>query len=341
MTEEEVPDPLAEYHVTAWMIDRYVIKVQMNPSPDQRAPYYITSFEKIPGALIGYALPDMLEDVQAICNAAARALVNNLSIASGPQVVINDLVLQPGEDDNLYPWKRWHVSYDPMVASSSSKPIDFYQPKSNAAELLGVYEKWAVMADEISSIPRYMTGSEKVGGAGRTASGLAMLMSNAAKTLQNVAAQIDRDILHPLIFQLFNTIMVTQPGVLRGDETVHVKGVNHATKREQDRMRQLEFLQLTANPIDMAIVGPEGRANVLRGVASNLGLDHERVIPDDDEVEARLASVGAPTSGQPDPSQVPGPQDPRAGPEEARKQTGVEDMFTNQATGRPGMRAGG
>jgi len=341
MTEEEIPDPLQEYHVTAWMIDRYVIKVQLNPSPDQRAPYYITSFEKIPGALIGYALPDMLEDVQQICNAAARSMVNNLSISSGPQVVINDLLLQPGEDDTLFPWKRWHVSYDPMVASSSTRPIDFFQPSSNAAELLGVYEKWAVMADEISSIPRYMTGSEKVGGAGRTASGLAMLMSNAAKTLQNVAAQIDRDIMHPLILHLFNTIMVTQPGVLRGDETVHVKGVNHATKREQDRMRQLEFLQLTANPIDMAIVGPEGRANVLRGVASNLGLDHERVIPGDEEVEARLAGAGAPVPGQPDPSQIPGPQEGRAGPEQVRQEQGMEQMFTNQATGRPGMRAGG
>lgn len=342
MTEEDIEDPLTEYHVTAWMIDRYVIKVQLSPVPDERPPYYITSFEKIPGALIGYALPDMLEDVQQICNAAARALVNNLSIASGPQVVINDAVVQPGEDDSLYPWKRWHVEYDPMVASSSAKPIDFFQPESNAAELLGVYEKWAVMADEISSIPRYMTGGDKVGGAGRTASGLAMLMSNAAKTLQNVAAQIDRDIMYPLVLHLFNMIMITQPGVLRGDETVHVKGVNHAAKREQDRMRQLEFLQLTANPIDMAIVGPEGRANVLRSVASNLGLDHERLIPDDDEVESRLAGIQqGQLPGQAPPGQVPAPKDGRAGPEQVRKETGVEDMFTNQATGRPGMRAGG
>ena len=32
-----------------------------------------------------------------------------------------------------------------------------------------------------------------------------MLMSNAAKTLQNVAAQIDNDITAPLIQHLFNT----------------------------------------------------------------------------------------------------------------------------------------
>ena len=348
MSEEKIPDPLTEYHVTAWMIDRFIIKVQLNPTPDARPPYFITSFEKIPGALIGYALPDLLEDVQQICNAAARSLVNNLSIASGPQVIINDEVLQPGEDDGLFPWKRWHVSYDPMVASASTKPIDFYQPESNAAELLGVFEKWSAMGDEISSIPRYMTGNEKVGGAGRTASGLAMLMSNAAKTLQNVAAQIDNDIMKPILTQLFNTIMVTQPGELRGDESIAVKGVTHAVKREQDRMRQLEFLQLTANPIDMAILGPEGRANVLRSVASNLGLDHERIMPDDEEIAAKMQAAqqqaeGAPPDGggQPSAAQTPGPKDARAGPEAVRQQTGVEGQFTNQATGRPGMRAGG
>ena len=40
------------------------------------------------------------------------------------------------------------------------------------------------MADDVSAIPRYMTGGAQAGGAGRTASGLSMLMSNAAKTLQ-------------------------------------------------------------------------------------------------------------------------------------------------------------
>ena len=356
MTEQEIADPRAEYYVTAWLIDRFVIKVQLNPSPDRRAPYYLSSFEKIPGALLGYGLPDLLEDVQQICNAAVRSLVNNLSISSGPQVVINDEVLQAGEDDQLYPWKRWHVSYDPMVASATAKPIDFFQPDSNASELLGVYEKWSMMADEISSIPRYMVGSEKVGGAGRTASGLAMLMSNASKTLQNVAATIDRDIIEPILIQLFNMIMITQPGTLRGDEVINVKGVNHAVKREQDRMRQLEFLQLTANPIDMSIMGLEGRANVLRSVASNLGLEHERTVPDGDDILALMqqqqqqqltaqqggqpAPPGAQPGAQPgNPQQMPAPEPGRAGPEQVRRSTGVEQQFTNQATGRQGMKA--
>jgi len=348
MPEAKVPDAQAEYFVTAWLIDRWVIKVQINKSTNNRAPYYISSFEKVPGAMVGDGLPDLLEDVQTVCNAAARSLVNNASIASGPQVVINDEVIDPNDDDELYPWKRWHVNFDPSLVTSGQQPVTFFQPNMNVQELMTIYEKWNSMGDEISAIPRYMTGNEKVGGAGRTASGLAMLMGNASKTLQNVAASIDRDVIEPLLTELFDMVMLTQPGVFKGDELIVVKGVNHAVKREQDRMRQLEFLQLTANPIDMAIVGPEGRANILRSVAQNLGLDHERVLPDDEEIRANMAMQaqgaqqqqpgGVPPEQGGDPNQTPRPKDDRAGPEAARAE--VEGDFTGP-TGRPGMRAGG
>ena len=347
MDESKVPDATAEYFVTAWLVDQWVIKAQINKTSDNRPPYYISSFEKVPGAIIGDGLPDLLNDVQTVCNSAARALVNNASIASGPQVVINDDVMDPADDDELYPWKRWHCNYDPSLVTSGNQPVTFFQPNMNAPELMGIYEKWNSMGDEISAIPRYMTGNEKVGGAGRTASGLAMLMGNASKTLQNIAASIDRDVIEPLLHELFDMVMLTQPGVFKGDELIVVKGVNHAVKREQDRMRQLEFLQLTANPIDMAIVGPEGRANVLRSVAQNLGLDHERVLPDDDEIRANIAQQqaaaqqqqgGVPADKGGDPNQTPAPKDGRAGPEAAREE--VEGDFTGP-TGRPGMRAGG
>jgi len=333
MSENDVPDPLAEYRIAAWLIDRFVIKVQINPNPRQRHPYYMTSYEQVPGAMIGEGLPDILDDVQQVVNATLRSLVNNLSISSGPQVVINDAVIPPAETDDMYPWKRWHVRFDPMI-TGTSKPIDFFQPNSNADVLMAVFEKFYALADDVSSIPRYMMGNEKVGGAGRTASGLAMLMGNAAKTLQNVAATVDRDIMEPLLCDLFDMIMLTSPDQFRGDEQIVVKGVNYAQKREQDRMRQLEFLQLTgSNPIDMNIIGIPGRANVLRSVANNLGLDHERVVPSDDELQQMMgmAPPGAPGAapGAPVQGQTPAPKDERAGPEAARQSTGVEDRFAS------------
>ena len=148
-------------------------------------------------------------DIQDATNAALRSLINNMSIASGPQVVVNDDRIADNENsDELYPWKRWHVVNDPM-GNNGQPPIRFFQPNSNAQELLGVYEKFTQIADELSAIPRYITGSERLGGAGRTASGLAMLMGNAAKILQTVAANIDNDVIEPVISELYDMVMLT------------------------------------------------------------------------------------------------------------------------------------
>jgi hypothetical protein len=313
-TSAQVPDPLKDYFVDAFKIGRYVIKVQLSPSLKKRAPYYVTSFEKVPGTVVGNALPDILSDVQDATNAALRSLVNNMSIASGPQVVVNDDRIAENENgDELYPWKRWHVVTDPLGANNGQQPINFFQPESRAQELLGVYEKFTQIADELSAIPRYITGSERLGGAGRTASGLAMLMGNAAKILQTVAANIDGDIIEPGVNELYDMVMLTdRTGLLRGDESIEVLGVNVAMQRETQRQRQLEFLQITANPIDAQITGVRGRANVLRAVSEGIGLDGDDIVPPDEEIQAQQQN--APPGGPGGPPGPGGPGGPPGGP---------------------------
>lgn len=288
MDPELIPDELRDYFVQAWIIGPYVIKVQFAPSPRKRHPYYVTSFEKVPGTPVGNGLPDILNDIQEAGNATLRSLINNLSIASGPQVVVNDDRLANDEDgEQLYPWKRWHVQTDPM-GNNGAPPITFFQPNSNAQELLGVYKSFVDMADELSAIPKYLSGAGAGSGAGRTASGLAMLMGNASKILQTVAANIDRDVLEPLLSSLFDMVMLTDTtGLLNGDEKVRVLGVSVAVQKETQRARQLEFLQITANPIDAQIVGPKGRAAILRNVATTIGMNGEEIVPSEETLEAQ------------------------------------------------------
>jgi hypothetical protein len=143
-----VPDELRDYNVEIWFIGSHVIKVQMNPSPRQRHKYFLTSYEKVPGTIVGNSLIDILGDIQEAANATLRALVNNMSISSGPQVVVNDERLAPDENgEELYPWKRWHVRSDP-AGNNTQAPIDFFMPTSNAAVLLQVYQALISIADD-------------------------------------------------------------------------------------------------------------------------------------------------------------------------------------------------
>ena len=286
MNPAQIPDPDRDYLVQSWVVGRYTIKTQLTPSPRQRHPYYVTSFEKVPGTIAGHGLPDILEDLQEVANATLRALVNNMSIASGPQVVINTELLDPTvNEDQLYPWKRWKVNSDPL--GMTREPVTFFQPQSNAQELMTIYQAMSSLGDDISAIPRYVTGESLSGGAGRTASGLSMLMGNAQKVLQTVAANIDIDVMRGVLNSLYDMIMLTDTtGLLSGDEQIKVNGVVVALQKETEHQKQLQFLQITGNPIDMQIVGLTGRARVLRALATGLGLPDD-IVPDDDTMQQK------------------------------------------------------
>jgi hypothetical protein len=259
----------------------------MAPSPRQRHPYFLTSFEKVPGTPVGNGLTDLLIDLQEMANATARALVNNISIASGPQVVVRDDRLSPDETgEDLYPWKRWHTRSDPLSPQAAEAPIDFFMPTMNAEPMISAFDKFVSIADDVSAIPKYVGGQAGSGGAGRTASGLAMLMGNASKILQTVAANVDRDVVSLSMLQLTDLVMLTDTtGLLTGEEKISVQGVDVAVQRETIRQRQVEFLQATNNPVDQHIVGLKGRGAVLRAVASTIGLDGEHIVPSDNELE--------------------------------------------------------
>lgn len=278
MSETEILDETQEYHVEAWLIGQFCIKAVLNYDPLCRRPYYKASYEEIPGSFWGNGITDLVVDTQQVVNATARAIVNNMGIASGPQVYVNVDRLAAGEDiTQLSPWRIWQMTSNPV--GTSEKPIDFFQPDSRIAELMGVFEKFNMLADEYSGLPKYMAG-DSAGGAGRTASGLSMLMSNAGKTIKQVVANIDIGVLTPLLVQLYDHNMrYAEDPELKGDVQIVARGASSLVNKENAQVRRNEFLQITANPIDMQIVGVEGRAAVLREAAKNLDMDPDKVVP--------------------------------------------------------------
>ena len=91
---DDVDDPLAEYEVEATLIGQHVIRVKINRDPLERRPYHTASFQPVPGSFWGQGIPELMADIQDVCNATARSLVNNLAISSGPQVEVYQERLQ-------------------------------------------------------------------------------------------------------------------------------------------------------------------------------------------------------------------------------------------------------
>ncbi len=334
LSEEDVPNQEKEYDANVWMIGDFVIKAILNYDPLGEKPYAFTSFIKSPGALWGKGIPEIIEDVQNVCNASARALVNNMGIASGPQVEVNLERIPTNEDiTQLHPWRIWQVLNDPL--GSSAPAVRFTQPNDNSGALMEVYERFSKLADDHSGVPSYIYGDLNVQGAGRTASGLSMLMGSAGKSIRQVVMHIDSDILKLVVHRQFVYNMRYDPDEsIKGDAQIIPRGAINLAVKDTVNTRRVEFLQATANEFDMEIIGKDGRAAILREVAKGLQMPTDEVVPSRErgafnqralQGEAQ-AAIAPPDGGR------TGPGPAVLGPDGAP--AGGQNLVANQNTGR-------
>jgi len=284
---KDIEDPQKSYPCEVWMVGDVVIKAVLNYDQLGRKPYYVTSFEKVPGRIDGNGVADLCMDAQSMCNAAARSLSNNMGISSGPQVGVNVSRLPAGEDiTQMYPWKIWQ--FQQSEYGDSTPPINFFQPDSNAGALMGVFDRFMDIADEMTGIPKYMTG-QHVPGAGRTSSGLSMLISNAGKSIKQVIANIDHDVLTPMLERQYQrNLRYSDDLDLVGDVQIIAKGAMSLVVKEAESVRKTEFLRLVLeSPVAQQIVGLPGTAELMRDLAGNLNSNIDRLVPTREEVEKK------------------------------------------------------
>ena len=313
-------DPYRDYEATVWVVGPYTIRAVLNSDPLGRRPYEVMNFVKIPGAFWGKALPELMSDVQAMCNAAARSLANNMSVASGPQVEVDISRLPVGAQvTGIHPWKVWQTVSN--AGNGNTPAVRFYQPDMNADALLNIYMYFQKIADEVTGVPNYLYGSSQASGAGRTASGLSMLMENAAKGIKHAILSLDKGV-SCMLGRLFEHLMIYDPDQkIKGDMKIVPSGVVATIIKDNVQLRRQEFLAATTNPFDTQILGIEGRAELLRQLAKGLDMDVNDIIPSTEKMkqmqmaqamqqqmmmqqQAQQQATGAP-GGQPQPQPAP------------------------------------
>lgn len=266
-------------NVSALICGNRLLMVKINKHPLGWKPYYYASFDPSADSIWGNAPKELMEDCQRMCNAAARAMSNNMGIASGPQVEIFKDRVDPGDDiQRMWPWKLWKTLSDP---TGSGKPaVNFYQPDMIARELMEVFNFFYSQAGEQLGVPAYDQGSEtNTGGAGSTAHGLAMLMSASSKIMKDAIRCIDQNVIKKIIFQTWLHAVTSGVMEYKGDINIVARASEYLIVAEQLQARRQEFLAFTNNPVDLAIIGIDGRANILRETVKSLKMDGDNIVP--------------------------------------------------------------
>lgn len=285
LSADLVPDPDDDYESNIIVIGSEVIRAAINPHPLGRRPYHAASFEGLPGSIWRTGLVQILADLQGMCNSTARALINNMSLASSPMMYLQIDRLAEGEDPgNIHPFRVWQTVES--KTGSSGAPIQFFQPDSLSGDLTGVFRFFSTLADEYSGIPPYAQGMNTSGGAAGTATGLAMLQDNAARGIKRAVKAIDT-VIKSSVEATFEDVMMYDD-VPKGDIRVVAKASSAMVNRERESYHLNELLMTTGNPMDQQIIGLEGRRKMLEDAIQARGIDPSEILPSKDEMASLM-----------------------------------------------------
>jgi hypothetical protein len=196
---------------------------------------------------------------------------------------------------------------------------------------MAVYNQFSKLADDHSGVPSYIHGDLNVRGAGRTASGLSMLMGSAGKSIRQVVMHVDADVTKLVVHRQFvYNMRYDEDESIKGDAQIVPRGAINLAVKDTVNTRRVEFLQSTANEFDMEIMGLDGRAAILREVAKGLQMPEDEVVPSREKAafNKRLAQQSQAALPPPQEGDAPQTLDSAGNP------AGGLNEVANQNTGR-------
>lgn len=282
----DVPEDMrgqVEIAANIWVLGDHVIKASLMPIEGVKWPYFFYYYDKDETSIFGEGIPSIMSDVQELINSAFRAMLDNAAISAGPQVEVNlDLLSEDEDPRDIYPFKVWMRTGE--GADAANPALRVFQLPSYTTEFERMIELFRSYGDEVTSIPRTMWG-EASGGAGRTASGMSMLMGSANITIKDQVKNFDDGITKPFITAMYHWNMkFNSDNDVKGDYAVVARGTSSLIAKEVRAQSLINFAQITNNQVDLGTVR---RPNIIRSIAESLDLSDDNLVYTDKEIEVQ------------------------------------------------------
>jgi hypothetical protein len=309
--------------VNVWVSGNEVLRVVVNPFLPQRIPYYVVPYELDPYSIWGTGVPESMEDSQAMMNGFARLAVDNLALAGNLIFDVDDSMLIPGQDMDMYPGKIFR-----RQAGGAGQAIHGISFPNTAPDNMMMFDKFRQMADESTGIPSFAHGQMGVMSPTRTSSGMSMLLNNASLNIKTVIRNLDDYLLKPMGEAHFRWEMQYNPDVnFQGDLEIKATGSSSLQAKEVRSQRLNTFLQLASNP---AIAPLIRIPTIVKELAISMDMDPHEILnsPEEARIYSELMGIQSMQQGGGAP-QMPGT------PPDAVPQPGEQGFTGNDMGGIP------
>lgn len=237
--------PSEMYYAEIWVCNNIVLKaVEENIEGCFRVPYYTRTWKDDPGSIFGIGLPIFLADQQKVVEVAYKMLLDNTSLTSGPQVVVDRTKVVPANNKwELNPDKIWYVTEPDTNVQNA---VYFFVPPNVSQHITNLLQLARGLMEDEAAMPGIGPTTQSAQ-AIDTAYGMKQAAHNSTTVAEMYNEEWDDDITTPLIKAMFAwNIQYGGPNVPKMNFVVDVRTSSEYRSRQM-YIAELEKLSLEAS----------------------------------------------------------------------------------------------
>lgn len=204
--------------VCAWVGDT-IIRLELNPYPDNKPPFIVVPFNAIPFQMFGEALAETIGDNQKVKTAITRGLIDNMARSNNGQIGLRKGSLDMANRKKFLSGKNFEFN---------GSPNDFWEGGFN--QLPGsAFDMLNLMNNEIESQTgvKSFSGGINSGSLGATATGARGALDATSTRRLNLVRNFSENLIKPLMrkWMAYNSEFLEEEEIIRvtNDEYVPVR----------------------------------------------------------------------------------------------------------------------
>ena len=299
ISEEDFEDELASFFGEVWVCNGIVIRMSLNYLEGSRSiPYGLASWERDPGSVFGHGVPFLIRHPQRVINNAYLLLLDNASLTSGPQIVLNKEMIEPASKDGNYdisPMKVWFLT---EYGADVREAMQFVNVPAQMEGIGQIIDMAMQFSDLESSTPLMSQGDMPTGN--NTLTGVGKIMTATNIHQKRASLNWDDSITKPLINDMYHhNMQYGDNDDAKGDLQVQIGG---ATERIESELRAQELERI----LGLAQTSPEFQMqiNPTRAFRQLATLTRAGDILRTEEEMAQEQAKQAQQEAQPDPESI-------------------------------------
>lgn len=274
--EDEFDDD-EDYEVTVWFCDSVVIKAIARPVQEPGPSLYsLIYWQRDSASIFGYGLPDEVRDQQTSANSSFRAMLDNMGLSVGPQIVFDDDAIVPLDGrKEMRPMKLWRKR---SPNTDVRQAFAFFHVESRLAELGSIFDRSKALIDEVA--PGFVHGSDSPGRM-QSATQASIEYTMATLWVRRFVRQWDDQVITPLMSRMVDWEMdFNEDESIKGDFNPTARGIAALVELEGQGQRWLQFTQY----LQQVGLPLKDQYRVARAYARSLKLDPDDCLPSEEEI---------------------------------------------------------